>query len=88
MLFAKEMLNEQFALFLPAGEKLNVSHPNRFSAINNTHLEYFYCIGRVLAKVTFRLLQSLTHVKAIIEKITIPCYFTSTFYKSFTGKKV
>ncbi|KAM0684128.1 E3 ubiquitin-protein ligase tom1 [Mitosporidium daphniae] len=71
-LLAQQMLNAGYALFLPVGGGQGgsgaVFYPNRLSAVNPEHLDYFEFVGRIIGK-------------AVVESQLLACHFACAFYK-------
>ncbi|KAF8320698.1 hypothetical protein DL93DRAFT_2163683 [Clavulina sp. PMI_390] len=74
-ILARQMFNPGYALFQPcAGDKLTYQ-PNRASAINPAHLDYFQFVGRVIGK-------------AIYDGRLLDAYFARSLYRQILGKPV
>ena len=74
LLLSKEMLNPNYALFIPCADKTTYQ-PNPSSYINSEHLSYFQFIGRVISM-------------AIYNEQYLDCHFTRSFYKHILGTPI
>ena len=72
---SREMFNPDYALFQPCAADRTTYQPNRMSAVNDMHLEFFKFIGRVIGK-------------AIYDGRLLDAYFTRSFYKHILGRPV
>eukprot|EP01119_Soliformovum_irregulare_P013378 TRINITY_DN3548_c0_g1_i1.p1 TRINITY_DN3548_c0_g1~~TRINITY_DN3548_c0_g1_i1.p1 ORF type:complete len:946 (+),score=374.07 TRINITY_DN3548_c0_g1_i1:113-2950(+) len=72
-ILAREMFNPNYCLFLPTAN--STFQPNKNSAINTDHLEFFKFVGRVIAK-------------ALYDGQLLDAHFTHSFYKHILGQPV
>ncbi|GBC34534.2 DUF913-domain-containing protein [Rhizophagus irregularis DAOM 181602=DAOM 197198] len=72
---ARQMFNEDYALFKTSAADRLTYQPNRASGANPEHLLFFKFVGRVIGK-------------AIYDGRLLDAYFTRSFYKHILGKPV
>ncbi|KAG9291851.1 hypothetical protein G9A89_012136 [Geosiphon pyriformis] len=72
---ARQMFNENYALFKTSAADRLTYQPNRASFVNPEHLLFFKFVGRVIGK-------------AIYDGRLLDAYFTRSFYKHILGKPV
>lgn len=72
MELSKEIFNPDYALFRTTAADRITYQPNRASAINPDHLQYFKFVGRIIGK-------------ALFDNRLLDCYFTRSFYKHMLG---
>ncbi|CAG8444226.1 3604_t:CDS:10 [Ambispora leptoticha] len=72
---ARQMFNENYALFKTSNADRLTYQPNRASFVNPEHLLFFKFVGRVIGK-------------AIYDGRLLDAYFTRSFYKHILGKPV
>ncbi|CAG8513467.1 7938_t:CDS:10, partial [Acaulospora morrowiae] len=72
---ARQMFNENYALFKTSAADRLTYQPNRASGVNPEHLLYFKFVGHVIGK-------------AIYDGRLLDAYFTRSFYKHILGKPV
>ncbi|CAG8500448.1 3553_t:CDS:10 [Paraglomus brasilianum] len=72
---ARQMFNEDYALFKTSAADRLTYQPNRLSGANPEHLLFFKFVGRVIGK-------------AIYDGRLLDAYFTRSFYKHMLGKAV
>ncbi|CAG8537775.1 15360_t:CDS:10, partial [Funneliformis caledonium] len=72
---ARQMFNENYALFKTSAADRLTYQPNRASGANPEHLLFFKFVGRVIGK-------------AIYDGRLLDAYFTRSFYKHILGKAV
>ncbi|KAF2201941.1 hypothetical protein GQ43DRAFT_480293 [Delitschia confertaspora ATCC 74209] len=72
---ARQMFNPDYALFVPVASDRTTFHPNRLSAVNPEHLNFFKFIGRVIGK-------------ALYENRVLDCHFSRAVYKRILGRPV
>jgi len=72
---AKEIFNENYALFVNATHDNVTFQPNPLSAANDSHLAYFKFVGRIIGK-------------AICDGQLLDAHFTRSFYKHILGVPV
>ncbi|CAG8525542.1 7740_t:CDS:2, partial [Scutellospora calospora] len=72
---ARQMFNENYALFKTSAADRLTYQPNRASGANPEHLSFFKFVGRVIGK-------------AIYDGRLLDAYFTRSFYKHILGKPV
>ncbi|KAF2460493.1 hypothetical protein BDY21DRAFT_166279 [Lineolata rhizophorae] len=72
---SRQMFDPNYALFIPVASDRTTFHPNKDSAINAEHLQYFKFIGRILGK-------------ALYENRVLDCHFSRAVYKRILGKPV
>ncbi|POY71626.1 putative Acid-D-amino-acid ligase, partial [Rhodotorula taiwanensis] len=72
---ARQMFNPNYALFQPQAADALTYQPNKSSAINEYHLEYFRFVGRIIGK-------------AIYDQRLLEAYFSRSVYKHMLGKQV
>ncbi|CAG8698307.1 16088_t:CDS:2, partial [Racocetra fulgida] len=72
---ARQMFNENYALFKTSAADRLTYQPNRASGANPEHLLFFKFVGRVIGK-------------AIYDGRLLDAYFTRSFYKHILGKPV
>ncbi|RHZ80315.1 hypothetical protein Glove_137g73 [Diversispora epigaea] len=72
---ARQMFNEDYALFKTSAADRLTYQPNRASGANPEHLLFFKFVGRVIGK-------------AIYDGRLLDAYFTRSFYKHILGKAV
>lgn len=65
---SKQIFNPDYALFRTTAADRITYQPNRASAINPDHLQYFKFVGRIIGK-------------ALFDNRLLDCYFTRSFYK-------
>lgn len=69
----RAMFNADYVLFRTAAADRITYQPNRLSAVNPDHLQYFRFVGRVIGK-------------AIYDGRLLDAYFTRSFYKHILGQ--
>lgn len=72
---SRQMFDPSYALFNPVASDRTTFHPNPQSAINDSHLNYFHFIGRIIGK-------------ALYENRVLDCHFSRAVYKRILGKAV
>ncbi|EMS22762.1 E3 ubiquitin-protein ligase HUWE1 [Rhodotorula toruloides NP11] len=72
---ARQMFNPGYALFQPQAADSLTYQPNKSSAINENHLEYFRFVGRLIGK-------------AIFDQRILEAHFSRSVYKHMLGKPV
>ena len=72
---AKQMFNEDYALFNRVASDRTTFHPNPSSGINPEHLMFFRFIGRIIGK-------------ALYEGRVLDCHFSRAVYRKMLGKPV
>ncbi|KAF0392672.1 E3 ubiquitin-protein ligase HUWE1 [Gigaspora margarita] len=72
---ARQMFDENYALFKTSAADRLTYQPNRASSANPEHLSFFKFVGRVIGK-------------AIYDGRLLDAYFTRSFYKHILGKPV
>lgn len=74
-IISRQMVNPDYALFVPVHSDASTFHPNRTSGINPEHLSFFKFIGMLLAK-------------SIRDNCYIDSHFSRAVYKQILGKNV
>ncbi|OBA26475.1 HECT-domain-containing protein [Hanseniaspora valbyensis NRRL Y-1626] len=74
-IISRQMVNPDYALFVPVSSDVSTFHPNRTSGINPEHLSFFKFIGMILAK-------------SIRDNCYIDSHFSRAVYKQILGKNV
>lgn len=72
---AKQMFNEDYALFNRVASDRTTFHPNPTSGVNPEHLTFFRFIGRIIGK-------------ALYEGRVLDCHFSRAVYRRMLGKPV
>ena len=72
---ARQMFNQDYALFQSVAADRTTFHPNRLSSINDQHLMFFKFIGRIIGK-------------ALYEGRVLDCHFSRAVYKRILGKPI
>lgn len=74
IILARQIFDPNYALFCRSAAKSATYQPNKSSAVNHMHLDYFRFVGRIFGK-------------AIYDGQLLDAYFTRSFYKHILGVK-
>ncbi|KAI9681270.1 MAG: hypothetical protein M1817_002552 [Caeruleum heppii] len=72
---SRQMFDPNYALFTPVASDRTTFHPNRLSAINEEHFNFFKFVGRIIGK-------------ALYEGRVLDCHFSRAVYKRILGRLV